>query len=206
MFTGIVTHVGVVRRARRHRGRPLELEVAAPGLAPELDGGDSVAVNGVCLTVTKASRKRFTVQVVEETRARTTIGALDRGRPVNLELPARLADRLGGHLVQGHIDCVAHALRSTDERGSRRVWWGAPRDALRYIAPKGSVALDGVSLTVVEAGPTSFEVAIIPHTLALTTLGAVAEGSRVNLETDVIAKYVERLTTSDRPAGKETTS
>ncbi|MFN2488449.1 MAG: riboflavin synthase [Actinomycetota bacterium] len=194
MFTGIVTHLGVIRAVKQRSGL-MELEIDAPATAKELKRGDSVAVNGICLTAVEVHRRRFLVQVVEETQARTTIDEAARGQRVNIELPARLADRLGGHLVQGHVDGIATVLRVEDDDGSRRSWWRAEEDALRYIVRKGSVALDGVSLTVADVGRTSFEVALIPHTLDATTLGAADVGFRANLELDVIAKYVERLTT-----------
>jgi riboflavin synthase len=157
-----------------------------------------VSVNGVCLTATKVGRKRFEAEVTEETLARTTLEALTRGRLVNLELPARPTDRLGGHLVQGHVDGVAEVTRIEDTDGTRRVWAGAPEEVLRYLVAKGSVALDGVSLTVVEVGRTTFQVALIPHTLSNTTLADVKVGARMNVEVDVVAKYVERFVGRDR--------
>jgi riboflavin synthase len=195
VFTGIVTARGVVRSARARRGGSVEIEIEAPTLARGLRRGDSVAVNGVCLSAPEVRRRRFSVTAMEETVARSTIGELRRGQTVNLELPLRLADRLGGHLVQGHVDGVAEALRVEREDGVHRVWWAAGDELLRYVAPKGSIALDGVSLTVVEVGRTSFQVALIPLTLEETTLGRVKAGSKANLEVDLIAKYVERLAT-----------
>ncbi|MDQ3953731.1 MAG: riboflavin synthase [Actinomycetota bacterium] len=192
MFTGIVTHSGRVASAR-NRGGLLELAIAAPEVARDLHKGDSVAVNGVCLTAVDTSRRRFGAQVMGETLARSTFGDLRKGAVVNLELPARLSDRLGGHLVQGHVDGIARVVRAEDDEGSRRLWLEAPDEVLRYLVSKGSVALDGVSLTVVEVGRTSFQVAIIPHTLQETTLGELEVGSKVNVEVDVLAKYVERL-------------
>jgi riboflavin synthase len=192
MFTGIVTHLGKVASTRGRDGL-LTLEVAAPEIAKELHAGDSVAVNGVCLTAVGHSRRRFRAEVMGETLARSTFGDLRKGTLVNLELPARLSDRLGGHLVQGHVDGIARVVRAEDDDGSRRLWLEAPDEVLRYLVAKGSVALDGVSLTVVEVGRTSFQVAIIPHTLQETTIGALKVGSKVNVEVDVLAKYVERL-------------
>jgi riboflavin synthase len=193
LFTGIVVERGSVRRSRV-RGGVLDLEIdAAGGVARELDVGDSVAVNGACLTATATSRRRFSTEVVPETAAHTTLGDLKRGDRVNLELPLRTTDRLGGHLVQGHVDGVARAARVEEEDGVRRVWFTAGDDVLRYLVHKGSVALDGVSLTVVEVGRETFQVALIPHTLRATTLGAISSGTRVNVEVDIIAKYVERL-------------
>ena len=192
MFTGIVTHLGKVSSARNRDGL-LELDIAAPEVAKDLHRGDSVAVDGVCLTAVETSRRRFRVQAMGETLARSTLGGLRKGSAVNLELPARLSDRLGGHLVQGHVDGTARVSRIEDEDGARRIWLSAPEDVLRYLVHKGSIALDGVSLTVVEVGRTSFQVAIIPHTLGETKFGALEVGSKVNVEVDVLAKYVERL-------------
>jgi riboflavin synthase len=192
MFTGIVTHLGRVSSAR-NRGGLLELEIAAPEVAKELREGDSVAVDGVCLTAVGTSRRRFRAQAMGETLARSALADLGKGSPVNLELPARLSDRLGGHLVQGHVDGTARVSRIEDEEGARRIWLTAPDDVLRYLVHKGSVALAGVSLTVVEVGRTSFQVAIVPHTLQGTTIGTLEVGSKVNVEVDVLAKYLERL-------------
>ena len=191
MFTGLVTEQGVVRRIRK-KGSVRSLEIEGP-MARVLAKGDSVSVNGVCLTSVEVSRRRFSVDVVPETLARSTLGDLERGHVVNLEPAARLADRLGGHLVQGHVDGVARLVRVEDEDGARRMWWSAGDDLLRYMVPKGSVALDGVSLTVVEVGRTSFQVALIPYTLDTTSLGDARVGANANVEVDVIAKYVERL-------------
>jgi riboflavin synthase len=192
MFTGIVIETGRVAKAKRARGL-LELDIEAPAIARGLHKGDSVAVNGVCLTATSTGRKRFSTQAMSETLDRSTLEDLGKGSVVNLELPARLQDRLGGHLVQGHVDGVATVARSEDDGDARRVWLVPEGDLLRYLVPKGSVTLDGVSLTVVEVGSEAFEVALIPHTLGATTLSALRAGSQVNLEVDVIAKYVERL-------------
>ena len=192
MFTGIVTHLGRITSART-KGGLLALDVTAPDIARELHKGDSVAVNGVCLTAVDTSRRRFRAEVTGETLARSTLDELRKGAPVNLELPARLNDRLGGHLVQGHVDGIARVVRREDADGSRRLWLEAPDEVIRYLVAKGSIALDGVSLTIVEVGRTSFQVAIIPHTLEATTVGDLKVGSKVNVEVDVLAKYVERL-------------
>jgi riboflavin synthase len=191
MFTGIVIEQGTVRRAR---GRGvLTLEIEAPHTSKELRVGDSVAVNGVCLTATSANRRRFEVEAMPETLARSTIGGVAKGSVVNLELPARLNDRLGGHLVQGHVDGIATAVRVEEDEGARLMWFQPDEDLLRYMVPKGSITLDGVSLTLVDVGRTTFEVAIIPHTLSVTSLGSVTVGTPVNVEVDLLAKYVERL-------------
>lgn len=192
MFTGLVVEKGTVKRAKERHG-VLDLEIHAPRVVRELGRGDSVAVDGICLTATEVSRKRFSAEAMSETLARSTLSDVKKGSQVNLELPARAADRLGGHLVQGHVDGVAKVLRVENDERSRRIWLAASDDILRYLAPKGSVALDGASLTVVEVGRTSFQVALIPHTLESTTLGDLAVDSRVNVEVDVLAKYVERL-------------
>ncbi|MDQ3985148.1 MAG: riboflavin synthase [Actinomycetota bacterium] len=203
MFTGIVTNSGTIRRARAD-GDALDIDVEAPGVARQLAPGDSVSVNGVCLTATRTGRRRFAARVVAETLARSTLGQLRRGNTVNLELPARPVDRLGGHLVQGHVDATAEVTRIQDEDGARRVWLSTGEDLLRYIAPKGSIALDGVSLTVADAGLTTFQVVLIPHTLEATTLGDMGVGSVLNVEVDVIAKYVERLAgSSNRKDGND---
>lgn len=197
MFTGIVTATGTVSRARMGDGI-LKLEIDNQSTARELKKGDSVAVNGTCLTAVGTSRRRFQAEVVEETLARTTLGELKKGSVVNLELATKPTDRLGGHLVQGHVDGTAKAIRIEDADGSSRMWWEASDDILRYVVGKGSIALNGVSLTVADAGRTRFEVAIIPHTLQQTTLGKVKVGDRANIEVDLIAKYVEKLSAGFR--------
>lgn len=197
MFTGIVVERGTVTKARGRRGS-LDLEIEAPRIAREVSVGDSVAVNGVCLTAVKAGRRSMRFEAIEETLARSTLGDLKRGGPVNLELAARLMDRLGGHLMQGHVDGLGRVVRIEDEEEARRIWFEAPTELLRYMVAKGSVALDGVSLTIVDVGVKTFQVALIPHTLNATTLGALKVGSAVNVEVDIIAKYVERLTDGRR--------
>ena len=192
MFTGIVVEIGTVKRARMRAGVQ-ELEIEAPREARDLKPGDSIAVNGVCLTVTRAGRRRFETQVVPETLARTTLTELTKGASVNLELPVRPTDRLGGHFVQGHVDGRARVVRIEEDEGARRVWLSAGDDLLRYMVMKGSITLDGVSLTLAEVGRTSFQVALIPHTLAATTLNSWNVDTDVNVEVDVLAKYVERL-------------
>jgi riboflavin synthase len=203
MFTGLVVAQGTVKRVRDRAG-VVELEIDAPKLARELDRGGSVAVNGVCLTATDSGRRRFSVEVMPETVVRSTFRTLERGANVNLELPLRVADRLGGHFVQGHVDGTARVVRAEDDDGARRVWFSADEDILRYIVAKGSVTLDGVSLTVVECGRSTFQVALIPHTLGATTLGELAVGSEVNVEVDVLAKYVERFMSHTPNSGRGT--
>lgn len=191
MFTGIVLEKGTVKRSR---GRGVvEFEIEAREVAGELRRGDSVAVNGVCLTATSLTRRRFRTEAMPETLARSTLGRLKKGSSVNLELAVRPTDRLGGHIVQGHVDAMAEVIRVEEDDAARRLWFAADEDVLRYLVPKGSVTLDGVSLTIVEVGRTSFQVAIIPHTLAVTTLGDLKKGQHVNVEVDILSKYVERL-------------
>lgn len=191
MFTGIVVDRGTVRRVR---GRGVvTLQIESPEIARDLKLGESVAVNGVCLTATSTGRRRFEVEVMGETLERSTIGDLKKGSNVNLELAMRLNERLGGHLVQGHVDGIATVTRIEEDDGARRVWFSAPEELLGYMVAKGSVTLDGVSLTIVEVGHSTFQVALIPHTLEVTTLGHLEVAAKVNVEVDILAKYVERL-------------
>lgn len=201
MFTGLVAERARVRKARKS-GEVFELEIEARS-ARDLSVGDSVSINGVCLTATKVARKSFRTEAMEETLERTSLGKLQRGSRVNLELPLRLSDRLGGHLVQGHVDGIARLVRIEDDGDARRLWFETERELLRYIASKGSICIDGVSLTVVDAGLTTFEVALIPHTLQVTTLGSLRVDNIVNIEVDVLAKYVERLVHTDENGRKD---
>jgi len=162
-------------------------------LAAELAEGDSVAVNGVCLTATGVTADGFSADVMEETLRRTALGTLDPGAPVNLELPLRAADRLGGHFVQGHVDGVGTVSSVEDEGFAKLVEIEADPGLMRYVVEKGSIAVDGVSLTVASLGEGAFGVSLIPETLERTTLGRAGPGDSVNLEVDVLAKYVERL-------------
>ncbi|MFN2609199.1 MAG: riboflavin synthase [Acidimicrobiales bacterium] len=183
MFTGIVEELGQVRR--RDGGR---FTFAAHAVLDDAERGSSISVNGCCLTVVDLGPGWWSADVVDETLARTTLADLAPGDPVNLERPARLADRLGGHLVQGHVDAVGEVTAPAPALGIR-----VPAGLDRYVVEKGSVAVDGCSLTVVAAGDGAFRVAIVPHTAAVTTLGLRRPGDRVNIEVDVVAKYVERL-------------
>jgi riboflavin synthase len=194
MFTGIVEGTGtVVALTPSGSGDGARLEVDAPWPAGELAVGDSVAVDGCCLTVVARTPGGFAADLVAETLRRTALGRLARGARVNLERPLALGGRLGGHLVQGHVDGVGRVLerRSAGESTELRV--ELPEDLARYVVEKGSIAVDGVSLTVAAVGPDWFAVALVPHTLAATTLGERGPGDPVHLEVDVVAKYVERL-------------
>ena len=189
MFTGIVEELGeVVELEPRDGGARLTLR--GPRVVEGTADGDSIAVNGVCLTVTEVAGDTFGTDVVAETLDRSDLGDLGVGDPVNLERAVTPVTRLGGHLVQGHVDGVGTLLERRDD-GVVRI--GVPDGLTRYLVDKGSITVDGISLTVVEAGPDFFTVALIPTTLAATTIGRTPPGGRVNLEVDVIAKYVERL-------------
>jgi riboflavin synthase len=195
MFTGIVEELGTVRAVTPNRGGA-RLEITAKQVLDDAEPGASIAVNGCCLTVVALHDDGWAADAVTETLDRTTLGALRAGDPVNLERPLRMADRLGGHLVQGHVDGVGTLHERTPlPDGSTRMAFAAPAAVLRYVVEKGSITVDGISLTVaaVDDCAGQFAVAVIPHTLAVTTLGTRAQGDPVNLEVDVLAKYVERL-------------
>ena len=206
MFTGIVEELGAVRAVEPNEGGA-RLTIAAATVLDDVVLGASIAVNGCCLTVVELLDDGWAADAVTETLDRTSLGSLTAGDPVNLERPVRLADRLGGHVVQGHVDGVG-ALHARDALpdGSTRMKFAAPTAVLRYVVEKGSITVDGISLTVASlddspnagpnAGAPTFDVAVIPHTLAVTTLGAKQPGDPVNLEVDVLAKYVERLLTT----------
>ena len=192
MFTGLVQSLGTVRAATDgHGGR--RLRVAEPGVAPHLQLGESVAVNGACLTVVAVIGDAFDFEVGPETLAKTTLGRLAAGDRVNLERALRAGDALGGHIVTGHVDCVGTVLEAAVAGDWLTVWVGFPPGFDALLVGKGSVAVDGVSLTVVEALADRFSVMLIPHTRDHTTLGAKAPGAPVNLEFDLIAKHVQKL-------------
>jgi riboflavin synthase len=191
MFTGLV----------QDRGRILALERTDDGvrlrvgtaLAPELGTGDSIAVNGVCLTAIDVEPDAFTAEVMHETLRRSSLGETGEGGAVNLELALRASDRLGGHIMQGHVDGLGRVAGVQEDGFARIVTVEAPADLLRYVVEKGSIAVDGVSLTVARVDDRSFDVSLIPETLERTNLGATDAGRTVNLEVDVVAKYVEKL-------------
>jgi riboflavin synthase len=191
MFTGLIADLGEVQAlARDDEGATLTI---ASSLAGELGVGDSIAVNGVCLTATEVMPDGFRAQAMNETLARSSLGALQAGARVNLELPLRADGRLGGHIVQGHVDGAGIVRELRQEGFSRVLVVDVEPELARYLVEKGSVAVDGVSLTISAIDERAFAVSLIPETLARTTLGTARAGDRVNLEVDVLAKHVERL-------------
>jgi riboflavin synthase len=188
MFTGIVREVGNVAAFDGER-----LVVTAPETAVGAGIGDSVSIAGVCLTVVETEEGRLAFDVTPETLSRTALGRLEHGDSVNLEPSLRVGDQLGGHVVQGHVDAVGRIRSTAAEGDSRRVWLDAPATVLGSCIEKGSIAVDGVSLTISALDDDGFEVALIPHTLEVTTLGRLEPGDEVNLEADVLGKVVERL-------------
>jgi len=200
MFTGIVEELGEVT-ALTDRGDSMRLTVRGPLVLEGTRRGDSVAVNGVCLTVVDVEGETFTADVMRETLDRSALGALTAGSPVNLERPMRLDGRLGGHLVQGHVDGTGRIEQRTASQHWEVVRISLPPDLERYVVHKGSITVDGVSLTAASVAPGELTVSLIPTTLAMTTLGRKDVGDPVNLEVDVVAKYVERLLSRpDQPA------
>jgi riboflavin synthase len=191
MFTGIVRELGTVEAFDGSR-----LVVAAPETAATAAVGDSVSVAGVCLTVVANEDGRLAFDAVPETLSRTALGSLRPGGAVNVEPSLRVGDPLGGHVVQGHVDSVGRVRSVTPEGDGRRVWVDAPETVVRYCIAKGSIAVDGASLTIAAFDDEGFEVALIPHTLAVTTLGSLEPGDEVSLEADVLGKVVERLLTA----------
>jgi riboflavin synthase len=199
MFTGIVEELGTVRLVQRD-GDSAALGVSCSAVLDGTEVGDSISVNGCCVTVTAIGEDGFTADLMGETLDRTALSALEAGTPVNLERALPAGGRLGGHLVQGHVDGVGRIV-AVDDRGSWTVMRiSLPPRVAPYVAEKGSIAIDGVSLTVTAVDADAFEVGLIPHTLAVTTFGRARVGDPVNLEADVVAKYVERLLTY-RPEG-----
>jgi riboflavin synthase len=193
VFTGLVRAVGTVVDLDAAGG----LAIDAPELAADAKVGDSIAIDGACLTVVACDGDVLAFDAVPETLARTCLGGLAAGSRVNLEPALRAGDALGGHYVQGHVDGVGSVRSVDEEEQGRRVWFDAPPDVLRYVVEKGSIAVQGASLTVVGVDERGFAVALIPHTLEVTTFGDLRPGIPVNLEADVLAKYVERLVSRD---------
>ncbi len=201
MFSGIIADVGFITRADNRNGG-LRLSVAAEALdMGDVQIGDSIAVNGVCLTVVELAGKEFTVDVSRET-LNCTVGLERQGGHVNLEKALRLSDRLGGHLVSGHVDGVGEVVAFNDIGESWRLVVRAPQALAKYIATKGSIAINGVSLTVNHVAGSEFDVNLIPHTLDMTTLNELKAGTKVNLEIDLIARYVERMMQAEKEQSK----
>ncbi len=197
MFSGIIADVGIIKQATDRDGG-LRLSVATEALGmDDVQLGDSIAVNGVCLTVVKIDGRTFTVDVSRET-LNCTVGLETQGGHVNLEKALRLSDRLGGHLVSGHVDGVGEVVAFNDIGESWRLVVRAPQALAKYIAVKGSITINGVSLTVNHVAGAEFDVNLIPHTLDVTTLNELKVGARVNLEIDLVARYVERMLTAER--------
>jgi riboflavin synthase len=199
VFTGLVEDVGAVESAERgSEGARLRI---ASRLGSELTLGDSIAVNGCCLTATAVDENGFETEAMNQTLEVTALRGVDEGSRVNLELAMKAGDRLGGHIVQGHVDGVGTVVSAEDDGFARRVRVELPQELLRYVVDKGSITLNGVSLTVAELGDGWAEVSLIPETLERTNLGEVEAGSKLNVECDIVAKYVERLVAPF--AGKE---
>jgi len=193
MFTGIIEAIGEIKRVEQQQG-DVRLTVATKNLnLSDAQLGDSIAVNGVCLTAIELTAGQFVADVSNETLSATTMGAIKAGSPVNLECALQAQTRLGGHMVSGHVDGVGKVLERKADARSVRFTFAMPKELSRYVAQKGSICIDGISLTVNTVGDTSFTVNIVPHTLEMTTLGDRKVGDTVNLEVDVIARYLERL-------------
>ncbi len=200
MFTGIVKELGTIGTVERSE-EGARFEIGA-GFARDLKQGDSVAVNGVCLTVTSLSSEGFSADVMNQSLGLTSLGGLERGDQVNLEPALRAGDALGGHIVQGHVDCTGDVVAVTPDGIATRIAVDVPERYRRYFVEHGSVTVDGVSLTVALLTEAGFEVSLVPETLERTTLGATQKGDKVNLEFDVIARYVERLLRFDEKGNK----
>ncbi len=195
MFTGIINELGTVDAVEgSDEGARLRIRAA---LASELEAGDSVAVNGACLTATSAGSGAFEADVMHQTLSLTTLGDLDSDSRVNLELPLRPTDRLGGHVVQGHVDGTATVVEVSEDGFAKRLRLELPNELLSYVVERGSIAIEGVSLTVAELAGSALEVSLIPETLERTTLGSLVPGARVNVECDVLARYVRRQLEAD---------
>lgn len=192
MFTGIIEEIGVVKDSQKRQGA-LVLSIAAQDVINELKVDDSIAIAGVCLTVTELHGSTFQVDAVEETLRKTTLGSIQRGDQVNLEPSLRLSDRMGGHLVQGHVDGVGYVVATQHQQGGKLLSIRLPHHLMKYVISEGSIAVDGVSLTVARLKNDEITLALIPHTLEKTTLSDLKVGDRVNVEVDLIGKYIESL-------------
>jgi len=196
MFTGIILEIGRIESVTRRKN--LILRIDSKIVAPKLKIGDSVAVNGACQTVVETTESGFGMEAIEETLSRTNLGMLKSGDPVNLEAPLSATDMFSGHFVQGHIDCVGTIISLTPGKGSDVFTIGYPDSYNKYVIEKGSICVDGISLTVIEARNGAFSAAMIPHTLENTVMRYRKQGDTVNLEFDMIAKYVERMMSKER--------
>jgi riboflavin synthase len=194
MFTGLIEEVGVCLEIRR-QGDGIQLSLIAPRIAPHVKVGESVAVNGCCLTVVQCNSERLHFDLLDETLQRTNLGELSEGSAANLERAVPADGRIGGHFVQGHVDCTAALIAREMVGRDLRLTFELPTRFSSYVAPKGSICLNGVSLTVADLTEASFSVCLIPHTCTATNLEKLSQGSRVNLEFDILAKYVERIIT-----------
>lgn len=201
MFTGIIEELGRIA-AIKHGAAEFVIEIEAPMLTPEIQIGDSIAVNGVCLTATTKSARGFTVDVMPETVRKTDLEDLSRGQMVNLERAMTLSSRLGGHMVSGHVDGVGVIKSKTSQQNALLIKIEAPTTVTRFLIERGSIAVDGISLTVMDYGAGFVTVSIIPHTAKVTTLGFKGPGDRVNLEADLIGKYVEKFITEKQDGKK----
>ncbi len=201
MFTGIIEELGKVTAIKRG-AKEFVIEIEAPKLTPELQIGDSVAVNGVCLTATTKSAHGFTVDVMPETVVKTDLEELTRGETVNLERAMTLSSRLGGHMVSGHVDGVGVITSKTVQQNALLIKIEAPVSVTRFLIERGSIAVDGISLTVMDYSGKHVTVSIIPHTAKMTTLGFKGPGDRINLEADLIGKYVEKFINNKRDGEK----
>jgi riboflavin synthase len=202
MFTGIIEEIGIVKKAKKSEGG-IKLEISAPKSVKELRINDSVSINGVCQTVVAKSKITFTVESVEETLKKTTFTALEEGKKVNIELPLRVQDRLGGHMVLGHVDAVGRIKKIQKMKSSWLVTLSFPAEFSKYIIPEGSIAIDGVSLTIASHETNELIVSIIPHTMENTIFTEYKSGSKVNLEFDIVGKYIERLTSTGEHSHKK---
>lgn len=203
MFTGIIEEIGVVKSINR-KNKSAVIEIAAKIILEDIKTGDSINTNGACLTVTEFNKNSFSVDVVEETMRRTNFRDLIPGSKLNLERALKISDRLSGHIVSGHIDGTGKISNKIKEGLATLITIGTNPDILKYIIPKGSVAIDGISLTIAEITTNSFEVAIIPHTSLVTSLLQKKKGEEVNLECDIVGKYIEKLVRNDK-IGKQKT-
>jgi len=201
VFTGIVEELGTIKRLDRG-SNSCQINISATKILDDVKLGDSIAINGVCLTVIDFDREHFVADMMAETLAKTNLKDLAGGQRVNLERAARLGDRMGGHLVQGHVDAVGMIVEQQKLDIARLLRISAPQEVLHYLVAKGSVAIDGISLTVIEVLADSFTVSIIPHTAQMTTLGFKKPGDSVNLESDIIGRYVEKLLKRSGGQGK----